>query len=179
MVTYMRSVFTLLFQISPELGDSAGCDPEDLAVRTTNHAFQSMSLKTGELMSFAQYKVWYVSDDAGASMAAQGTAQTEDSDSESGYGDMSEGGSEDELDIFQVQSLLGLHESNSTDVTSAFFMFADEFGRLSEPVYMAIFRFLISFLNQFKEMRIQTPGASLRVSRKEYLRFMKLPSLGF
>lgn len=142
MVTYMRSVFTLLFQISPELADSAGCDPEDLAVRTTNHAFQSMGLKTGELMSFAQYKVWYVSDNnasapsGGLGRDSESSESSGDSESESSVGD-SDG--EAELDIFDVQNLLGLHESRASDVVSAFLMFADGYGRLSKPRYLGIF----------------------------------------
>lgn len=164
MVTYMRSVFTLLFQISPDLAQSAGCDPEDLAVKTTNHAFQSMSLKSGELMSFAQYKVWYVNEDSENGIGSEaytnhGFVQAEidsgeDSDENSDAGSSRD--SVDELDIFQVQSLLGLHESKATDVTSAFLMFADEYGRLSKPRYMGIFDQLLGSLQI--ESDIDTKG---------------------
>jgi Ca2+-binding EF-hand superfamily protein len=151
MVTYMRSVFTLLFQISPDLGAAAGCEPEDLAVRTTSHAFQSMGLKSKELMSFAQYKVWYVNEDieqAGScnkiseaqiadpssDESSEGEERYEEED-ESGDG----GGDDEDVDIFAVQELLALHESKATDVVSSFIMFADEYGRLARPKYFGVF----------------------------------------
>ena len=140
MVRYMRSVFTLLFHISPELSESAGCDAEDLAVKTTNGAFQAMGLKSGELMSFAQYKVWYVTENPNG---VQDDEEDEDVESDTESSESSNEMNDDAIDIFFVQDLLGFQQSQATDVVSAFLMFADDYGRLSKEKYYGIFNQLL------------------------------------
>ncbi len=151
MTAYMGAVFSLLFQIAPELSDAAGCDPDALAARTASHAFRSMALKDGEMMSFAQYKVWYLSEDnSSRSLSGDAAADSQGNSEESEDSEQSEesDGEDDEyyaeLDIFQVQHLLGLHQVAASSIAVYFARISDEYGRIDEDTYNTAFDMLMT-----------------------------------
>mmetsp|Transcript_9937 Transcript_9937/g.18805 ORF Transcript_9937/g.18805 Transcript_9937/m.18805 type:complete len:2759 (+) Transcript_9937:118-8394(+) len=60
MVTYMTSVFTLLYETSPEVGESVGSvDPAELAELTARQCFDQADTDGDGRLSFEEFRAWY------------------------------------------------------------------------------------------------------------------------
>jgi len=108
MISYLRSVFTVVYETKPEDVkelDVQDCTPSELAENTTNECFERLGIKSGNGLTFEQFRQWYDS--------------THDDDDDGGGGDDGPSSMEDlrritGLGSFNVQDVMDIFRSSSS-----------------------------------------------------------------
>ena len=79
MITYLTSIFTVLFETSPETRIAESTTPNELAKATTEQCFLDADLNKDGLLSFAEFKRWYALSGQGKADAASAATLFPDS----------------------------------------------------------------------------------------------------
>ena len=140
MVSYLSSVFTVLYETKPGLADRMGVSARDLAETTATQCFMDADVNADGKLSLEEFKRWYTGfrgdgvDPAGASVAAVvGAAAGYDPAAAAAAA----AGVSSTLHDLKVQSGLAVYKA--ADVILHFADFADERGNLSRRTFHAAF----------------------------------------
>ncbi|GMH57775.1 hypothetical protein TrST_g2361 [Triparma strigata] len=100
MITYLTSMFCMLYQINPDIISQVNCGPEELAQQTAMQAFADADLNHDGRLSFKEFTTWYMQDGLGNAYGdkAGDDDDDDDDDDEEDYEDYDEYEDEEEED---------------------------------------------------------------------------------
>jgi Ca2+-binding EF-hand superfamily protein len=129
MVTYLKSVFKLIYATKPELHGSVGVGPDELGVVTADQCFAEADLNGDGALSFAEFQRWYEQGGGGAALSSMQEVVSE------------------ELTLEVVRDATGLHECDVNRVVALFSRASDRDGLLSEAAFGRCFRRIVAALD--------------------------------
>ena len=144
MITYLTSVFKVLYQAQPGTADSAGVSAEELAQATAVQAFEDADLNHDGRLSFSEFQIWYLKNNAPAAGAASNETVSQ----------------KNEMTLSEAKRLTCLDQFDVHDVFAEFAIAADEEGLLSRASFTDCFK---NIIHSTRELNNQEEAASFSV----------------
>ena len=123
MVTYLTSMFSMLYQVNPGIRDGVGCGPGELAAQTAKQAFVDADLNHDGRLSFEEFTKWYMDDGAGG----QGGAEKEEEE---------EGWEEQEITLQELRKLTSFKRHSPEEVFDVFARCTDARGMMNRDQFL-------------------------------------------
>ena len=123
MITYLTSVFKLMFQVSPETQSEVGVTAEKLAAVTAQQAFEEADLNHDGRLSLDEFTRWYTSQKSTSASRARAAE---------GY-----------LSLQELRDLTGLGGMDVMEVFHTVALVADADGVIYRPEFEACMKKLI------------------------------------
>jgi len=153
MVTYLTSMFSMLYSINPSIEDEVGTGPKELAVQTARQAFVDADLNRDGRLSFEEFTRWYLTVDT-----VEGKGKRDEEGEEDDYEGRG-GQDQQEITLSELRKLTTFKMHSPEEVFDAFARCTDERGMMNRESFLyGISMFVVksedpqieSYLDQFK-----------------------------